>query len=1447
MIRLHALSTRSSRGRGKRGSPTRASARAVAGTTALLLGVGLPGFGVSPAAAAGPVSAGLTITAADLEFILKQIQISEAHATTEGGTPGTVSPPNSVLSATGSNGSANAPRLVHPTLPYGLRTVDGRGNNLTVLSDADQKRVPSSPALARDLGAADRPFPKMVPFANITWKDTEPGTVPLGPGMTYVNGGAAATYRAQGGSVQDSTPRVISNLVSDQSDCNPAALQAAGRVVEPTCPSTTSNVISNQVPNNPLAAPFNSMFTLFGQFFDHGLDLVGKSGTEAVVVPLQPDDPLFVPGSRTNFIIASRTIVNADRNAINTTTPWVDQNQTYASTASKQVFLREYTLDGAGKPNSNGRMLDGPGGNIGTWAELKEQAATLLGIQLVDTDVLSVPLLLTDEYGRFLRGANGFPQMVMSDGTVVEGNPAQPITTAGAVKTGHAFLDDIAHAAVPDANYDAALLGQHFITGDGRGNENIGLTAIHTMFHSEHNRLRDEIFAMVEQDNGALEAGFKAPGWGYQERLFQAARFVNEMEYQHVVFEEFARKLSPAIAPFAAYNPQLDPDIPAEFAHAVYRFGHSMLTERIDRIDVNGNDVGIDLIQAFLNPAAFNAGAPTAAEAAGDIVRGMSKQTGSEIDEFVTGALRNNLLGLPLDLATLNMVRARDTGTATLNEARAEFQLTPYANWADLGANLRHQGTLVNLIAAYGRHPDITGATSVADKRAAAEALIALAQTSPPDPTDVVAYPLGRDDPAYIADLAAWQDAVDLLTTNTARGSGVDDVDLWVGGLAESNDPIGGAGNLLGPTFDHVFRTTLENLQEGDRFYYLDRLAGLSLLTEIEGNTISEMFIRNTDAVDLPADLFAVPGMTIRMREGQAPLVNPTLDGLTDGSSYTGTSTTGTYTGPRNILFIGTPVNDSMRGGAGDDTLRGNVGNDSVNGGPGNDVTYGGDGNDLLSDIGGADLLSGGPGHDVINGAGPGADVVNGGTGDDFVDAGDLGATFLGGGGDDLYLGGAGGDGPAGDQGDDWLEGGVGADALSGDSGAPFGLDINTPGDDVLIGGSSGDALDGGGGLDIGLDADNLAVVDEFLGGLGFDWYSYDGTAGDVNSDLGNFAPANPPGTIPAAFQDSFIDVEALSGGAGNDTLTGDDRGSLDTGFPGATDALLAGDVAKVAGLSSLLGSAGTWDSGNILMGGAGDDTIEGGGGNDLIDGDATLQVALGTPGGEVAGLGAIRGQLLDFAANRAPLASLVDIVRRIEPGSGGNDVAVFTQEISKYTVTESGGIVTVVHRIEPGAAVNDGIDTLRGIEGLRFANGEFTVAQAAAATVSAPATTPSPGPVVLNPGAPAPVSPAAPPVEKAPTSVVVSGFATKKARSAQVLSAGVSQSITLKISKVVAKKTYVTKIRLAGKWVTFGKVTSTKRGRATLHAFLVAEPGTYLIKLDPAKGRNYYAKVQIS
>ena len=90
---------------------------------------------------------------------------------------------------------------------------------------------------------------------------------------------------------------------------NPAAVAAAagtagaGTVVSPgldgvfgTADDTTVNFIPNVSPDEGLSAPFNSWMTFFGQFFDHGLDLVTKGGSGTVFIPLKPDDPLYDPG-----------------------------------------------------------------------------------------------------------------------------------------------------------------------------------------------------------------------------------------------------------------------------------------------------------------------------------------------------------------------------------------------------------------------------------------------------------------------------------------------------------------------------------------------------------------------------------------------------------------------------------------------------------------------------------------------------------------------------------------------------------------------------------------------------------------------------------------------------------------------------------------------------------------------------------------------------------------------------------------------------------------------------------------------------------------------------------------------------------------------------------------------------------------------------------------------
>ncbi|MEG2961407.1 MAG: peroxidase family protein, partial [Janthinobacterium sp.] len=478
-----------------------------------------------------------TLIRSDLEFILQQILIAEAQAA----------------------GAAPASLVPNTFAPFGLRTVDGSYNNL----------MPGQ----SHYGAADNPFPQLVAQSYINQQDDSFGPI--------TNNNYAST-----GNVVDADPRLISNLVADMTSNNPAAvtafvnaglgtLDAAGVLRDldgAVIPAGTLLDIPNIAPDEGLSAPFNSWFTFFGQFFDHGLDLVNKNSTETIFMPLQPDDPLYVEGSPANFMVLSRATRDANGDQTNQTTPFVDQNQTYTSHASHQVFLREYALNAQGRPVATGNLLDGADGGLSTWADVKAQALNMLGIALTDADVLNVPLLATDQFGEFIpHPVTGFAQIVISAGpppVLASGTPEAPITTAGAVRTGHAFLDDIAHNAnqvnsqtgamlaadddsvindgpLQPGTYDDELLDRHYITGDGRGNENVALTSVHHVFHSEHNRQVEEIKATVlASGDAAFIASWQLPDGSWNgERIFQAARFATEMQYQHLVFEEFARKM----------------------------------------------------------------------------------------------------------------------------------------------------------------------------------------------------------------------------------------------------------------------------------------------------------------------------------------------------------------------------------------------------------------------------------------------------------------------------------------------------------------------------------------------------------------------------------------------------------------------------------------------------------------------------------------------------------------------------------------------------------------------------------------------------------------------------------------------------------------------------------------------------------------------------------------
>ncbi len=1291
---------------------------------AAVVGTG-PGGPASSVSAAAPVGQGFNLNASDLRFILQQIKIAENHVAT---TTEANAPCGALLGPAPDQIPANG---VGVTLPWGLRTVDGTCNNL--LKDTsiglDQNKF----------GAADQPFPRHVPAQF----KTTPNYAPTGPDAPPV---------------MDPEPRRISNLIVDQTPANPAATNVAGPDAEVV---NGSYFIPNVATDTGLSAPYNSWFTLFGQFFDHGLDLVGKGGAGSVFVPLDSDDPLRpLPTGTPPFMILTRA-THVDGEATNQTTPFVDQSQTYTSHPSHQVFLREYVLGTGGRPELTGRLITGSAASatgMADWGAVKEQARTVLGIELTDADVTNVPLIAADLYGHFLpHPVTGFPQLVLEDNTLVSGTPGNPITTAGTKKTGHAFLDDIAHHAVPGSvalqecgpgpqafpgaverqpdldagvtddgdctTYDDEMLDAHFIAGDGRVNENIGLTTVHHIFHSEHNRLVGVIdgmlhdttlFSAAELADWQAVTGDRA-NWNYAERLFQAARFGTEMQYQHLAFEEFVRKVQPMVNLFGeggtGYHTEINPAIRAEFAHAVYRFGHSMLTETVDRTDPSGASHDIDLLDAFLNPQAFFESSDGSPEnAAGNVIRGMTRQVGNELDEFVTDALRNRLLGLPLDLPVLNISRARDTGIPGLNAARRAFYaesnnpaLVPYTSWADFGFNLKSEGaSLVNFIAAYGTHTTITAAGTTITRRAAAQHLLDIAGQGTAE---------GQDAYDFINSLGAYASSPSGITT-----TGVDDIDLWMGGLAEKQMVFGG---LLGPTFNYVFENQMENLQDGDRFYYLSRTAGLNMLTQLEGNSFSELIMRNTDAEALPADSFSRPAFVfdVRAQNATGPIIDDPKTPEVNEALVLIRQPDGTirYNGPEHVVFNGRDAapDDRIRSSEGDDTLRGNGGNDHLEGGDGVDNLIGGLGDDFLTDLFGDDVLKGGDGNDYLSsGQGFGGDLNQGGRGDDFIVGGnDITETFAGEGNDFVFAGDA-EDTVFGDGGDDWIEGGLGPfNLLQGDNGAPFGDDPNEPGHDVLDSDGGEQDFDAEGGDDI-----------MFLGGgiqraegmLGFDWVSHRGDPSPGNTDMELTIAALPS---VETNRDRMDRVEALSGWNFNDVLRGDSRGlgaDPETGLDGHE--LTTEGIARINGLAALLPvGAQSFTGGNIILGGAGADIIEGRGGDDIIDGDRWLNAELSVGNTLYPGLTTgLRSAVAAGTINPGSISIFRSIVTP-PPAPALVDVAVFSDVRNSYVVTENpNGSITVNHS---GGTATDGIDTLWNIERLRFADGsvEFGAANTAA------------------------------------------------------------------------------------------------------------------------------------
>ena len=329
--------------------------------------------------------------------------------------------------------------------------------------------------------------------------------------------------------------------------------------------------------------------------------------------------------------------------------------------------------------------------------------------------------------------------------------------------------------------------------------------------------------------------------------------------------------------------------------------------------------------------------------------------------------------------------------------------------------------------------------------------------------------------------------------------------------------------------------------------------------------------------------------------------------------------------GSANDTFIGDVENNELSGGAGDDTLSGAAGDDYLEGGAGRDVLEGGLGNDTavfafqfgaqapagvrlelaLAGPSSADVVISGVATDRVSGI----ENVVGTTAADTLAGDNLANILAGNAGNDTLRGGDGNDVLAGGEGVDTLDGGAGVDT------ATWGAELNgyvtasTASFRATLNGSNAATL-----FRNGTASGSLANVENLTGASGSDTFTGDTLANRLIGGSGN---------------------DTLSGGGGNDSLVGGSGADVMDGGIGLDTVDYSNELLDMGLFISLAGSAissvlvgleetdtlrnienviGTLRD-DIIVSGAGANTLNGMDGADLLQGGAGKDLLIGGTG----------------------------------------------------------------------------------------------------------------------------------------------------------------------------------------------------------------------------------------
>jgi len=473
-------------------------------------------------------------------------------------------------------------------------------------------------------------------------------------------------------------------------------------------PRAISNALFHQQPADvtPPSAQLSSMVTFFGQFLDHDVTLTQAfsplalyrpaPGAGRMDIPVPRGDARFDPGATGDAaIVFSRTGSLCDplgplrklpaaeqrraggRVIANEITSFVDGSQVYGSSEAEARGLRvgasEWHTDSSGAPCPAARCC--------RCGELR-----VSNTRLTDADFGLGPMM-----------PYSHPDCQHIRDTFNAASAPEP-------------LPCMYHA------------------GDERANEQMGLTALHTLFVRYHNHHARRLRRQME---GALAtAGEWVPRFGgpaarivagvggssdaeKDESIFQEARRYCIHTLQRITFKDFLPALTgrplehPAAAgPYTGHRPFTHPGMALEFAASGFRFGHSLVDENIHIYEGAGGAGGaggfgeVPLVDAFGRPQLL----VERARGIERVLLGAMLKPAQDTDLQYTNAVRNVLFNVNLDLGALNVQRGREVELPAYADVWRASQSggggssgvpvpAPQPQWIDLApdANLRRR------------------------------------------------------------------------------------------------------------------------------------------------------------------------------------------------------------------------------------------------------------------------------------------------------------------------------------------------------------------------------------------------------------------------------------------------------------------------------------------------------------------------------------------------------------------------------------------------------------------------------------------------------------------------------------------------------------------------------------------------------------------------------------